>query len=284
MLWTPENEWGWSTDSFGANMYDDGFGTSLATGGVANTKTSVISVMSALAEDAYFLWFGFCGSGSSAASSRFLVDVYFDPAGGTSWEASPRIANLFLHQPDYFTGMQQYAFPLFVKAGTSIGMASQSQNTTQSLRASVMAFGKPSRPELVRCGSKVTTFGANSSGATAGTTIAPGNATWGSYTASLGTVADPYPWWWQAGIGFNDTTMTGCGYLLDVAIGDASNKRLALRHNCHVVAVEQGGKPWASFGGLPILSSASGNAVYARAAGNAGADATPTVVVYGLGG
>ena len=47
-------------------------------------------------------------------------------------------------------------------------------------------FGKPTRPELLRVGTKVQTYGAVTA-STSGTAITPGTNAMGAYTASLGT-------------------------------------------------------------------------------------------------
>src|SRR5687767_14777896 len=112
MLFTPYNEFLFVTDNFGATISDTGIGTSTPGPAGANAKNTVASVISGaqVIHDCHFLWLGFTGNATAATSTRFLVDIYFAPNGGTNWEASPRVANLYLHQPSLHGGIIQYAF------------------------------------------------------------------------------------------------------------------------------------------------------------------------------
>lgn len=285
MLFVPPQGFAWSASNFGATLSNTGIGTQV-TSGAANTKGSTTSLLAgaSVTDDVYGIAIGFSGGFTAATIRVWLADIFFDPAGGTAWEASPRIENLVVNSPCLHNGGYWYYFPLFVKAGTSIGMAVQSNNATSSLRGLVKVFGRPRAPELLKTGAFVKTFGATTASSN-GTSITPGTSAMGSYTASLGTTANDL-WWWQAGLAIDDTTQTNVGYLVDVACGDASNKVLCAENIQMINAgtSEQSGK--SAFGtGLgghqPIASGAN---VYARAACSGTPDSNVTVVAYGLGG
>jgi len=280
MLFTPGTDFGWSADNFGATYSDAGIGTNSPGHANANTKGANTAILSAIAEDCYGMAIGFSGGNTAATVRRNLVDILIDPAGGTSW--SVLINNLLVNSASLVMGGWWYYFPVYLAAGTAIGSANQSLTaSTSALRVFIRVFGKPTRPELVRCGTKIETFGAVT-GTTTGTSITPGNAAMGSYTASLGTTANDL-WWWQGGIAFNDTTLADECELLDVAAGDATNKKLCAENILYVANnSEQCGKS-AIGSRLPVQHVKAGENVYMRAVGTAAAQTTPVCVAYGLG-
>src|SRR3990172_3985425 len=261
MLWTPCNDFGWSADNFGATYTDAGIGVDSPGHANANTKGANTAMLAAIAQDCYGIAIGFSGGNTAATARRNLVDLLIDPAGGTSW--SVIINNLYCAYSSLIMGGYWYYFPLYLKAGTAIGTANQSLTaSTSALRVMIKVFGKPSRPELVKLGTKVETFGADTA-TTSGTTITPGNAVLGAYTGSLGTTVNDL-FWWQGGMGVNDSTTIDNAYQLDVAAGDGTNKVLC----CENIILttnnsEQFGK---SAGGsrLPWRNVKAGAFVYMR--------------------
>lgn len=286
MLWTPGNDFGWSVDNFGATYSDAGIGLNSPGHLNANTKGANTSMLVGIAEDCYGMAIGFSGGNAAATIRRMLTDILVDPAAGvgntgTTWAV--KIPNLYANSPSLISGGWWYYFPIYLSKGTAIGSAHQDLvATTQALRVMIRVFGKPTRPELVKVGSKVEAFGVTLA-STSGTAITPGNGAMGANTASLGTtVADL--WWWQAGIGFNDTTLLDESELLDVLAGDGTNNVLCAENILYVANnSEQCGK--SAFGTrVPQRFVKAGSNVYMRAVGAAAAQTTPTVIAYGLGG
>jgi len=284
MLYNKFNEFLWYEDNIGATVSGAGMGVSTPAHASVHTKNTTATVLagSKILHDCYFLWLGFGESSAVGGNSKYLVDVFFDTNGGTNWEPQPRISNLYLHQA-HFTGagFYQYAFPLFIRAGTSIGVAVQSSVTVAPLRTVVRVYGKPSAPQIISFGSYVQTLGVTV-GSTTGFTLSPGTSAWGSYTASLGTLSRD-AWWWQAGLGFNDTTITSNCYMYEVACGNAVTKNTCLTNAIVTNTTEQMGQSWCGLG-LPIRFIRGGTSVFVRASGNGAIDTTPTCVVYALGG
>jgi hypothetical protein len=136
---------------------------------------------------------------------------------------------------------------------------------------------------MVKCGTKIQTLGANVA-STSGTTVAPGNQVMGNWSASL-DILDDDAWWWQLGIGSNDTSMTARTSWFDVGV-NATNKILCLQGELyHVVgSAEQAG--CGMFGFLPPYKEVpAGEDVYVRGASFGGAaDSSMSAVVYALGG
>lgn len=284
MLLTPANEFQTFITNFGSTYSSFGQGTSVnAHASTANTKGTAVSLISgaSVTEDVYAMKIEFHAGASAGAIRRYLADILIDPAGGTSWSVA--IPNLFVCGPSTtFTGYHYY-FPLYLKSGTSIGCQQQCSTANNSIRVNVTLFCKPSRPDLVKCGSKVEAFGVTT-GTTSGTSFTPGSETMGSY-ASLGTTTNDL-WWWQGGgYGTADTTLNDKPIWIDYYAGDGSNKKMLIdKMLCVVESVNEGqAKPM--FGtNIPIRHIKGGETVYARAAISGTSDTTPQTTAYGLGG
>lgn len=279
MLWTPVNEFNSQVDNFGATYTNPGLGTTITAHASAHTKGSVTQVLSALADDCYFLSVMFTRTNTTVAATGFLADIVYDPAGGTSWQTI--IPNLLVHQPALSRGGYHYAFPIYMPAGSTVGCQIQGSTGGVTIQCAVRAYGKPSRPDLVNVGSKVQALGVNT-GTTRGTSITPGTNAMGSYTATLGTLNFD-AWWWQCGWTTTDTSIGSAGYLLDIA-ANATNKILCAQNvPVNADASENVGK--AAFGpALPIRRISSGQDVYMRAASIGTPDSTISIAAYALGG
>lgn len=285
-LWVPVDSFSFAADNAGATYTPTGVGTQITAGGTNHTKNaSVTSLLagSSITQDCYWLSIGFFAGSSSGASRRFLTDIFFDPAGGTSWESSPRIPDLAANCPDYIQGGVWYEFPIYIKNGTSIGARCQSETASSTVRIVVAVTGRPSRPTIVEAGTKVVAYGVTAA-STEGTSVTPGaSGSMGSYSASLGTTSKDH-WWWQTGILFNDTTQTAVQYWFDMAVGDANRKYIVQRGLLHTNAgtVEQAGR--SNFSGIyyPAYAQASGASVFVRGVCTGTADSACSAIVYGV--
>lgn len=285
-LWIPANSFSFSADNAGTTYTGAGIGTQITSGGSANAKNaSITSLLSgaSITQDCYWISIGFFAGSASGSSHRFLTDIYFDPAGGTSWESAPRIPNLAANNPDYIQGGVWYEFPLYIKNGTSIGAACQCETLSTTMQVVVAVSGRPSRPNMVEAGSKVTAYGVTLA-STVGTAFTPGaSGSMGSYSSSLGTTSFDH-WWWQTGILMNDTTQTAVQYWVDTAVGDANRKYIVQRGLLHTNAgtVEVAGR--ANFSGMyyPAYFAASGASVFVRGVCTGTADSNLSAIVYGV--
>lgn len=288
MLSPVGNHFNWSTDNFGATYTDAGFGTSLPGHASANTKGANTAVLSALAEDCYGIEIIFVGGHAAGTAHRYLVDLLIDPAGGTSWTVA--IANLYAYGPSFGCGGWRYYFPLYLKAGTAIGCANQALVAGKAIRVGIQVHGKPTRPELLRVGTKVQTYGATT-GTTSGTAFTPGTNAVGAWSASLGT-SSYNQFWWQCGHAYDDGSIGGGAASiseatwLDVsASNDAGTTKVIVAENitANFSTTEQGGKE--AFGSHGCYREVpSGANIYMRGTSSIAPNTTPTCVAYGLGG
>jgi hypothetical protein len=258
-------------------------GIAVNAGSAAHAKNAnVIMIMSGIQHDCYGINIHFASGSANGATVNFLANIHVDPNGGTQWGNRPLIENLAACSPDMQWGGDVYYFPLYIKAGSTIGVRLSSTVANRTCRIGATVYGKPTRPELVKAGTYVTTFGALS-GTTLGSTVFPGNAgVSGAYT-HMGTASGNL-WWWQVGHMINDTSMTALAYNIDVAVGDANNKTLVMRDvNRFNNTAEQCGKD--GFGStIPFKKVAPGTQVYARVSCFGTADSANSCIVYGVGG
>ncbi len=282
MLFTLPSSFNWTANNFGATYTDAGLGTAVTSGAVAHLKGTPVSLLagSILTTDVYGISIGFTGGNSTGAIRIFLADLLIDPNGASSWQVL--IKNLIVSNPSAVVGGYWYYFPLYLKAGTSIGMQHQCTTGTISMRCLVQVYGKPSRPEMIKCGSYVESFGVTLA-STTGTSVTAGTMVMGSYSASLGTTVRPL-WWWQGGLAINEVAHNASCLFTDIAVGDTNTKNLVaegIRQT--TTSAEQHGK--VAFGyHVPYNIITPNNSVFMRTASIVGADGNISGCAYGLGG
>lgn len=228
MLYVPGNHFNWSVDNFGTSYSDAALGTSIPGNASVNVKGANTNVLNGIAEDCYGISICFCGGNASATIRRHLVDLIVDYGAGVgnagaTWTVL--IANLYANSPCLGTNGcwgYWYYFPVFIPKGAAVGFANQSLTAAGAIRAAIRLLGKPTRPELVKFGTKVQTIGATTA-TTTGVAITPGTSTQGTFTGSMGTLSLP-SWWFQLGIGSADSTMTGASYYFDL-VADLTSPR-----------------------------------------------------------
>ena len=272
-------DFGWILSSHGnSTRPTTSMGQSVTPGN--NTKGSWVQLFSAIANQAYAITIMINNNSVSSAARDAIVDIGIDEAGGTSYSVKiPDLLGSCATTVDK-TGVM-YHFPLGIKAGSTIAArASVNNATVGALRVWAMLYGLPKYPELCRYGSYVTAYGITS-GSSAGTSITPGTTSEGSWT-SLGTTSQPH-WWWQQGMGINNSSMNIKLYTMDLGIGDGSNKQ--------VVILDQlwGTDSSERVMNTPVMwgceyDAPSGVGVYGRMQCHSSVDTGISMAAYGLGG
>lgn len=286
MLFTPVNHFNWMTTNF-SNNYPTAWSSStqLAASATPHVKGSDTAVLNGIAEDCYGMSL-LVGMGATTSTvRRQMIDILIDPdAGvgnaGASW--SVLINNVLCNSPWIGSGLpgHMFYFPIYLKAGTAIGARVQDVVGSATIRLAMKIVGKPTHPELVKVGTQVQTIGAVTA-STDGVALTPGTATWGSYSASMGTLTRD-AWWWQIGVGSADTTMTGNRYDFDIAHDATSKYTCASCITYGVPTVNE--QSWKTAYGdiLPILVAPAGTDVYVRSAADGAPDTGFTAVVYAV--
>lgn len=187
----------------------------------SGSKGSYVQLASGanLTKDCYGLLLWVVAGSTSGAIRDILIDIGLDPAGGTSYAQTGGINNIFTPQAGAaIQGGRFFYFPLFIKAGTSVGARAQS-NSTSSVRVVARFYGQPVNPQNTRVSEYSETIGVSGNG---GTPFTCGNsAAWGSWT-SLGTTSKAC-WYWQLAWGHNVGTTTAQMYFAELGYGDGSN-------------------------------------------------------------
>lgn len=217
--------WGYAATNVSGTPKQTNPGTTFTAGG-NNTMSTAVSVLSALSQDVCYLTIGFQGINVSAGDSSALADLLVDPAGGTSW--STKIASLACGftptNTVAFGNSLWYHFPLWIKAGSTLGIKAQTNHTADLTAGAVIvhAFGAPSKPDSWWCGQAVETLGANTT-SSQGVAVTPGSSSANGSWTTLGTSTKPY-----GALQFGDngtantTTTNGIGNLYHIGVG--SNK------------------------------------------------------------
>jgi hypothetical protein len=209
------------------------FGTSCTPGN--NTYSAYVSILAgaSVTDDVFGIAINFNTVGASATARDTICTIGFDAAGGSSF--TDAIVDLLCSNAGLYqqsaggVGGVWYYFPLFIKAGTSIGYkASQNNAAPAAMRCHVVLFCRPRRPELVWAGSYVDTFGSTPA-SSSGTAFTPGTTSEGAYAQIGSSVASGKNYRYvEFGWGDNSSAQANNITHLDVAVGDATNKRIVV--------------------------------------------------------
>lgn len=241
--------------------------------------------------DTYWLDIIVHGVGVAATEKDALLTIGFDYAGGTTYTDNS-IDHLLVSCASNAsnTGVMgaRYSFPLYIPAGTRVGgTMSVNNSTVGSARVAIKMHGKPTRPESVRAGSYVDTFGAVTA-SSRGTLVTPGTTSDGTWTLLKSGVDRPY-WWWELGFGVNDTTLTGGNtYAADIGVGTSTSNVDVIMLDmlfCVVNTSEMiGHSLLASHEYVASIPQDAGLNVYGRLQCSGTSDSSTSLAVYALGG
>lgn len=286
-LFVPQgNDFQWSYSNITATRPSTaGWGTAhtpSTTSGTFSTYATLVSAAN-ITQDVYAIYLCFNNNATSATIRNTLVNIGVDNAGGTNFDT--RIPQLMIGHASPLgvgAGGIWYYFPLYIPAGSSIGIQAGSTVAT-AFSTAVWLYGKPRRPEAIRAGSYVTAFGTTLLTNWRGTNVTQGTTADGTLT-QIGAATTKSHWWWQAGFSVADTTMTAAAITMDIAAGSSTtlNKILIENQIWTTTAAEQ----ISSFPQFPgsYNNVSVGENIYARLQSSAASDTGPNVAVYGLGG
>jgi hypothetical protein len=251
------------------------------TAGNTDADGAAVSVLSALPHDVHLLRIQLAGINGSAVDSNAIGDLLGDPAGGTSWGAIINDLSAGFTPVVNSAGLQiTYWFPLYIKAGTSIGWRGRTHHTADLTtgRIIVDAFGDPSRPGQWWSGTVVETLGASPS-TSQGTTVTPGNSgAFGSWTNIGGATTYRYGAV-QIGIGGANGTLTNAGYLYQLGFDSArvpGYPPLWFNYTGTETVFHAG------MAGLGLCDIPAGKTLQLRGTQNASATTHPNFILYGV--
>jgi len=242
---------------------------------------SYVALLSALAQDCYGLLICIHSNYTAAASRNSIITIGIDEAGGTSY------ADTILHllcgsASDYNIGSGGiwYYFPIYIKAGATVGVKARSSVTT-AFRVAAKYYNRPSHPHSIRVGSYVDCIGTTTE---VGTAITPGTTSEGSWT-TIGTTSRD-AWWLQLGlqVGTADTSWNANAIHVDVAYGDATNKEIIASDRLWTSSTNEYWFQAPEFFLGCVGHIPSGTTIYMRAQASGTLDTGMNTAVYLLGG
>lgn len=277
MLWTPRPEFNKSVISH-TGQPGAAVGATITPGN--NTYGSYVQVMTALADDAYGILVNINSVAVSAKASDSITTIGFDFSGGTTY-GDNTIDHLLCSAADTIGAF--YYFPLFIPAGTTIGAKGSINNATVATqRVWCQTFHKPKRPEDLNFGTFVLTVGGVAA-SSRGTAVTPGTGAEGTWTVLGSSVGERPPWWWQLGVGVNDSTMSATNYHADLSTGDGTNQRMIIENqlSSHTSAEAMSRRPFP--GGLSICDVGRNESIYGRLQCDTTPDSAMSMMAYGCG-
>ncbi len=284
MIYSPFGpDFQWQYSNVTSTRLVAGWGTSHTSGAAPNFSTYATLVTAAnVTNDVYGIELVFSNAFLSATTRNLLVNIGVDNAGGTTFIT--KIPALMAgHAGSMIVGGGiTYYFPLYIPAGSSIGI--QATGTTAfAFNTAIKLFGQPRRPDAVRVGSYITNFGTTTTGAL-GTAITLGTTARGTYT-QVGAATTRSHWWWQMGYSYVDTNVAAGSVAFDMAAGSSTtvNKNLFTNAVYFQDGTERIVNIPLTFGQL-YNNVGVGENIYIRGQGSGAAEAGTTVAAYGLGG
>ena len=236
-----------------------------------------------LSNTAYGIEITIGGIGLSATITDSLTTIGIDPAGGTSYSAFITDLLCTAANAGVAEGIgYKYFFPVRIPAGATIGAKGSIHNATVGVQyVSVKLWTLPTHPEFMpKVGSYVTTFGADTANS-AGTSVTAGTGSQGSYT-QLGSAITGLPlWYWLvASASKNDSSHLAGISRTDLAVGDASNKKIVVTDQNFAYAANERISAYikGEYGVAPV-----GALVYARIWAPS-SDTAYGAIAYGVGG
>lgn len=270
-----------------AAMLGTGINFSVPPGNTYGAYATMLTVT----EDVFCVVLNFHSTRASATARDMIATLGIDPAGGTNFQ--DLIPHLICGNAGQYAGSAVgglwYRFPVFIPAGSSIGMkGSGNISTTVTARCLMWLFGKPSAPELVRYGTYVDAFNIDLSTSSADQANAPaiGTTSEGAWT-SLGIESRPH-FFWQCGMSVNNTVQPQGTMHIDIGLSDGTGDKYIVLENVDVgyytTLETQGMIPAWSLGGEYCDTLDANREVFARAWFSGASFTGMSVAAYGVGG
>lgn len=260
------------------------FGIILTAGATVNTmgNWTVLATPANLVNDVYGIYINFNSGFASNTIRNQLVDIGVDNAGGTNYQVKIPFLMASSASPFSAIGGINYYFPLYIPSGSQVAARIQSTVANSTTRIWFKMYGQPRRPDAIRVGSKVISFGEDTA-TSSGTNITVGTTAIGNYT-QVGSATDRSYWWWQQGYCSRDASMGTASYTFDLAAGSSTTVNKVLRQD--ITFFTNGTEQ--IFGHLPLIGAynnvASGENIYIRGQCSGNPDTQTNVMAWGLGG
>lgn len=216
-------QWAYYTDNYPATPSTSAFGTAV-TAGANDTMGTAVEALDTIAHDCEYLEITISGFNANATAHQVLLDILVDPAGGTSWSVliSGLLCGYTVASATTIPRACFYNFPLWIPAGTSIGLQAQTHHSaTDAGNVTIAIQGGNSNPASWWCGQGVETIGVDTA-SSQGTLVTPGNtgafSSWVDLGAPTTTTRDGGAI--QTGVQSNGTDVAGRAFRIEFGAGD----------------------------------------------------------------
>lgn len=265
----------YSADNWTAATPSGAPGTTLPEVSAVDTMTDPVTacIATPTAQDCYAIGVYVYGTTSTGVDTSALMDIMYDPAGGTSWSILiPKLIVGFLGNIN-----SGYWFPLYVPKGSSIGARWQCvTDTTVTPGVVITLWGGPSRPGFWY-GTNITAVGATTTGSQ-GVDVNPGSTgTYGAW-ASVGGTTNPAFRYLGFGVQAVSGTHTADQYHVQYGFGDTKIPGAQTRHG-YTTAEIINQQP--TYYGV-YADVTAGTQLQARATGSDASSEDCSVVIYGV--
>lgn len=247
--------------------------------GGSNADGTTVQLLSSTARDACYMVVGFSGAATSGEDNSALVDILWDPAGGTAW--TNFVDNLIGGFSAATTALVMmahwYHFPIWIPAGTALAIRARKNGATAATggRCMMFLYGEPKRPEMWWCGQRVESLGITDA-TSKGTAHTPGNSGAYSTFATVGTSTRRYGAI-QFADGGTDNLADSVGHFWQLGIGDSQ-----IPGTPTIYSAITNGESGTRAGAMPIFCDiAAGTDIQIRGTGS-GTSEAHNVAVYGV--
>ena len=267
----------YSADNWSAATPSTTPGTVLPQVTAVDTMTAdTACIPTPLAQDCYTVAINVCNTFVATTDTSALMDVLYDPAGGTAWQILiPKLIIGFRNNNN--VPVPEYWFPLYVPKGSSIGARWQCvTDTTVTPNVCITLCGGPSRPGFW-FGTAVTACGTDTTGSQ-GVDIDPGSTgTYGAW-ASVGGTTNPAFRFLTIGVQGTTNAHTADTYHAQYGFGDTKIPGAQVRF-AYTTAEELRLSP-AHYGVYADIPA--GTQLQARATGSDATSEDCSVALYGV--
>jgi hypothetical protein len=197
-------------------------GTSVTPGASGSEgSATVIATGAQITSDIVGLYLWITGGATSTASKIQLLDVGYDPAGGTSYQWVGQNIEIGGSGTAAQGGIDMF-LPLFIPAGSQVAVRIQGGNATAgTVRVAAQFYGGASRPENTLAFRKSETIGTITS--SSGVAVTPGTSAAEGSWVLIG--ATTFRWrYCLPSFQLDDASTNAQQIYFDVAYGTASNK------------------------------------------------------------
>ena len=292
MLYVPGNTWGFTWDNLSTtDTPPSTAGLDVTAHASADTKGSWVNIsttnkgagaVTTLAREVSLIYLLLGGGSASTVARSRLVDIGFDPAGGTTYQLLA--SNLMPGPTTSVTGSPwRVCLPVQIPAGSSVAARAAANVGGSTNRVAAIYYGAPSNKTAFFCGQGVESIGVPNYGSvpanSEGVAITPGNSgAWSSWT-SLGT-STRLCRFWNLAAAIRNATTAALYYYFELGYGDATNPVKIVNRSWGQTDTSE--RMYWYTDSFAACEVPAGSTLYARATCSGTADTGFTAAAYGV--